>query len=176
MLVYCLSFGSTVQCWLFRTLRSLLLQFFHSSFVTENHNRKALVTSIMNKWNLCYCYMPLHLTSTVRLSRGKNRTNTNKQHQAGNLVCTHLKKLRKLINDKSMELDEYDQGEDLVRKEAAFRRCFPLLLLELACEFQDTFSNKETTGTSSGSESSKRKLALADESTSNGWNGNSTRR
>lgn len=40
--------------------------------------------------------------------------------QADNLVCTHLKKLRKLIKNKSMELDEYDQREDLVRKEVRF--------------------------------------------------------
>ena len=37
-------------------------------------------------------------------------------NKADNLVCTHLKKLRKLIRNKSMELDEYDQGEDLVRE------------------------------------------------------------
>lgn len=45
------------------------------------------------------------------------------QQKAGNLVCTHLKKLRKLIRNKSMELDEYDQGEDLVRegRKSAFK-------------------------------------------------------
>lgn len=46
--------------------------------------------------------------------------NSHQHTQAGNLVCTHLKKLRKLIQNKSMELDEYDQGEDLVRKEVGF--------------------------------------------------------
>lgn len=70
---------------------------------------------------------------------GKNHylhTQTHIHHQAGNLVCTHLKKLRKLINNKTMELDEYDQGEDLVRKEVAFRRCFLLLLLEWFTSFR----------------------------------------
>lgn len=45
------------------------------------------------------------------------------QQKADNLVCTHLKKLRKLIRNKSMELDEYDQGEDLVSegRKSAFK-------------------------------------------------------
>lgn len=46
------------------------------------------------------------------------------QQKAGNLVCTHLKKLRKLIRNKSMELDEYDQGEDLVREGSRLLRAF----------------------------------------------------
>lgn len=32
-------------------------------------------------------------------------------------MCIHLKKLRKLIKNKSLELDDYDRGEDLVRNE-----------------------------------------------------------
>lgn len=71
----------------------------------------------MNKWfYVIVAYLSLTLTSALP-PRGKWTLT-----QAGNLMCTQLKKLRKLIKNKQIDLDEYDQGQDLVRDTGGFRK------------------------------------------------------
>lgn len=71
------------------------------------------------EWTNELCLLSFYLYHSF-IDGEKQHKHSHTHTQAGNLVCTHLKKLRKLIKNKSMELDEYDQGEDLVRKEVGF--------------------------------------------------------
>lgn len=58
-------------------------------------------------------YLWLHSSSYSFLQYVKKSNRV----KADNLVCCHLNKLRKLIKNKSKELDDYDKGEDLVSEE-----------------------------------------------------------